>query len=105
MFTTEGHILTLGPEHLRPLSPVRRKLRRVENLQCPAYQPLRLGIINEEEFEAGLGLQTGILSRADYDYARALVGTASDEIEEEWWSPEGFCDVPVAEPYVSILLS
>ncbi|EJD01333.1 alpha-mannosidase [Fomitiporia mediterranea MF3/22] len=96
VFTTEGHILTLGKQHLKPLSRIRRKLRRVENLQCPVYEPVRVGAGADGE---NLGLTTGILFRPDVDYARALVGAAPTELEEEWYSEYGTCQVPTAELY------
>ncbi|KAH8118447.1 alpha-mannosidase [Phellopilus nigrolimitatus] len=97
VFTTEGHILTLGSKHLKPLSPVRRKLRRVENLQCPIYQPIRVGV--DEYDDENVGLVTGIRYRPDIDYARALVGAASTDADESWWSPNGYCDIPTADLY------
>lgn len=96
VFTTEGHILKLSRQHLRPLSPIRRKLRRLEILQCPVYQPFRHGA-NGDEGE----LVAGIPARPDAEYARVLVGTTSDEGDERWWSIDGFCEVPITELYVS----
>ena len=106
VFTTEGHILSLHHTHMRPLSAVRRKLRRAENLQCPAYHSLRLGAdygaadgwVYENEDE---GLATGILFRPDVDFARVLVGTISTDEEEHFWSAYGTCAVPTNEIYVS----
>ena len=98
MFTTEGHILTLEPKHLKPLSPARRKRRRVEKLQCPVYHPLRLGRGWEDNED--VGLTTGINHRSDFDYARTLVGTISSESDSLWYSPYGVCDIPSADLYV-----
>ncbi|KAI5124722.1 hypothetical protein M0805_005360 [Coniferiporia weirii] len=97
VFTTEGHILTLGSKYLKPLSPARRRSRRVENLQCPAYRSVRVGV--DEFDDEDTGLATGILYRPDVDYARALVGAASLDTEESWWSVYGRCDVPSANLY------
>ena len=96
VFTTEGHILKLDSKHLKPLSAIRRKFRRVENLQCPAYNPFRVGGTNKELS----GLATGVRSRPFADYARALVATASLESDEVWWSPEGYCETPSGDLYV-----
>ncbi|KAL5530319.1 hypothetical protein ACEPAF_6576 [Sanghuangporus sanghuang] len=97
VFTTEGHILTLGSQYMRPMSKARRRLRRAENLTCPVYHPPMVGVSGEEGDETGL--ITGILHRSDFDYARALVGAASGESDEAWWSPYGKCDVPTGDLY------
>ena len=99
VFTTEGHILTLPQQHLRPLSPVRRKLRRAENLQCPAYVPQQVGATSGN---TSSGLFTGIRYRSDVDYARSLVGAATIPSDARWWSPYGQCDVPVVDIYVRL---
>ncbi|THH12390.1 hypothetical protein EW145_g47 [Phellinidium pouzarii] len=96
VFTTEGHILTLESKYLKGLSPARRRSRRVENLQCPAYRSIRVGA---NEFDDDSGLITGILYRPDIDYARALVGASILEEEENWWSVDGHCDIPSADLY------
>lgn len=101
VFTTEGHILTLDSNHTKPISPVRRKLRRVENLQCPAYVPLQVGIFDPEDDRPGI--TTSVPSRPDIDYARILVGAAVMEGEENWWSVDGFCDIPAPSLYVRLL--
>ncbi|TDL29347.1 alpha-mannosidase [Rickenella mellea] len=96
VFTTEGHILKLGREHLKPLSSVRRRQRRVENLQCPAYEPPLQGIYNSDSDKGLLG---GVRMRKDIDYVRTLVGAAVTKGEENWWSPSGRCQLPTVELY------
>ncbi|KAI9063357.1 glycoside hydrolase family 47 protein [Trametes sanguinea] len=96
VFTTEGHILTLDPSLIRPISPARRKLRRVENVQCPAYQP---PVLAYDDWEGESGLVGGVMWRADYDYARDLIGRIPTENETRWWDPEGWCMLPKHEPY------
>ncbi|KAJ7904433.1 alpha mannosidase-like protein [Mycena olivaceomarginata] len=80
VFTTEGHILTLGRQHLKPTPPARRKMRNIETHQCPAYRPfLQRG---------SSGLTMGIRSRGDVDYARELVAQPA---KRQW----GWCERPV----------
>ena len=88
---------------IRPLSPVRRKLRRAENLQCPAYRSTRLGGGGDGYHAEGEdeGLLTGVLFRPDVDFARVLVGTTPTDVEEAYWSSYGTCAVPTTEVYVS----
>ena len=101
VFTTEGHILSLEPHQLKPISAARRKLRRVENLQCPEY----LGpLLAYDGWDADTGMNGGILSRADTDYVRQLVGRAASEYEVKTWTPDGWCQIPRFEPYVSCTL-
>lgn len=97
VFTTEGHILSLDREHIRPLSTVRRKLRRVENLQCPAY---RRPVHVYDNWDAQTGLVAGIMSRPDIDYVRSLVGTAATREDEKSWSQDGWCEAPKLDLYV-----
>ncbi|KAJ7700003.1 glycoside hydrolase family 47 protein [Mycena rosella] len=85
VFTTEGHILTLGSQHLKPTSPARRKMRKIENHQCPAYRPFQ---------QNGSGLSLGIRSRADVDYARELLSQAPSDVDQAVWSPYGWCELP-----------
>ncbi|KAI0334796.1 alpha-mannosidase [Cubamyces sp. BRFM 1775] len=96
VFTTEGHILSLDRSLLRPISPARRKLRRVESVQCPAYRP---PILAYDDWEGETGLRGGVMWRADFDYARELVGRMPSENETRWWDPEGWCMLPKHEPY------
>ncbi|EIW61741.1 alpha-mannosidase [Trametes versicolor FP-101664 SS1] len=99
VFTTEGHILTLDPALLRPISPARRKLRRVENLQCPAYAPPMLAYDAPEDYTRDTGLVGGVMSRVDFEYARNLIGRVHSENETRWWDPDGWCALPKHEPY------
>ncbi|KAI0366405.1 alpha-mannosidase [Pilatotrama ljubarskyi] len=110
VFTTEGHILTLDPSLLRPISPARRKFRRVENMQCPAYRPPILAYdplppsetsetYAHDWWDYETGLTGGVMWRADWDYARQLIGRVPTENETRWWDPEGWCVLPKHEPY------
>ncbi|KAJ3894586.1 alpha mannosidase-like protein [Lentinula edodes] len=94
VFTTEGHLLKLGPEHLREMSPSRRKLRKIEDHQCPAYQPFRSARgrrVNDS------GLVVGIQGRADADYSRELVALDANEADSTHWSRSGWCERPKVE--------
>ncbi|KAI0637778.1 alpha-mannosidase [Trametes polyzona] len=99
VFTTEGHILTLDPTFIRPISPARRKLRRVESLECPAYNPPILAYDAPEDYSRDTGLVGGIVTRTDFEYARQLVGRTPSDNESLWWEPEGWCTLPKHEPY------
>lgn len=97
VFTTEGHILTLGQNHTRPVAPARKRIRNVEEHQCPVYVPVTTGS-NRRGGQSGL--VQGVRSRSDVDYARYLVGISPSATEELYWSPDGWCDKPNVEPYV-----
>ena len=79
------------------MSAVRRKLRKAENLQCPAYNTPHL-----KHNERDQGLPSGIHFRPDIDYAKVLVGVADTDADEAWWATEGRCEVPVPQFYVSL---
>ncbi|KAK0468302.1 alpha mannosidase-like protein [Desarmillaria tabescens] len=96
VFTTEGHILTLGPENIKPMSPARRKTRKIMNHQCPAYAPPNLPYDTKS---LGSGLVKGIRSRADVDYARELVSILPTEAERTAWSIYGWCERPKADVF------
>ncbi|KAF8165423.1 alpha mannosidase-like protein [Crassisporium funariophilum] len=96
VFTTEGHILTLGQEHMKPIPPARKRMRHVEVHQCPAYTPYTTF---RDSRQRQPGLVQGVLSRPDVDYARQLVGIASSSAEQEHWSPNGWCERPKVDPY------
>lgn len=82
---------------MKPLSAARKKLRREESLQCPAYlSPL----LAYDDWESETGMSGGILDRADFDYARMLIGRPASEYEEKTSTPDGWCIIPKHEPYV-----
>ncbi|KAG6813486.1 hypothetical protein H0H92_010511 [Tricholoma furcatifolium] len=87
VFTTEGHILYLDQTHLKPMSASRRKMRHIDNHQCPVYQPFTSH--NQRN-----GLVKGIQSRPDYEYARSLVGLMPPQKDIDAWSPNGWCERP-----------
>lgn len=91
VFSTEGHILTLGKEYIRPISPARRKMRNIDNHQCPVYKPF---IRIYDNYEEGTGLVQGVQSRPDMDYARHLVGLLPTQADIDTWSPDGWCEKP-----------
>ncbi|KAG0709546.1 glycoside hydrolase family 47 protein [Suillus ampliporus] len=95
VFTTEGHILSLPKEVLKPMSRVRRKMRGDENHQCPLYEP-----VHELSPDGTIGgLIRGVGSRADVEYARYLVGLRPQSLDEHHWSPDGWCTVPQVDLY------
>jgi ER degradation enhancer, mannosidase alpha-like 1 len=88
----------LPRDRIKPVSSARRKLRGVENLQCPVYQP---PIHEYDGPDTNTGLTAGILDRSDFDYSRTLVHVASVDVEEQKWSPSGWCEVPKVDLFVS----
>ncbi|KIK98757.1 glycoside hydrolase family 47 protein [Paxillus rubicundulus Ve08.2h10] len=95
VLTTEGHILSLPRHALKPISPARRRLRRQENHQCPAYHPFQ-GFVSSGFVE---GLVHGVGSRSDVDYARELTGLKPQSLDERYWSPNGWCSLPQVNPF------
>ncbi|KAJ3723053.1 alpha mannosidase-like protein [Lentinula raphanica] len=92
VFTTEGHILKLGPEHLKEILPTRRKLRKIEDHQCPVYQPFRSA--RGGHGRDNTGLIVGIRGRSDADYSRDLVDIDANEADSRYWSRDGWCERP-----------
>lgn len=99
VFTTEGHILSLDKKHIKPVPPARRRMRKIEDHQCPAYHPLTIG--NRHSFANGLTV--GVKSRPDVDYSQHLTGTTSSINDERYWHPHGWCERPRTDLYVSEL--
>ncbi|KAG5716543.1 ER degradation-enhancing alpha-mannosidase-like protein 1 [Termitomyces sp. T112] len=91
VFTTEGHILSLGRQHLKPISASRRRLRHIDNHQCPVYRPFIQGSNRRDQVD---GLVRGIQSRPDFEYARSLVGLTPPQKDIDTWSPSGWCERP-----------
>ena len=85
-------------QHQKPLSAVRRKLRGVEHLQCPAYQSPFAAPSDEDQVG---GLTASIRTRSDMDYARQLIGAAASEGDPDFWRPDGWCEIPQVDLYVS----
>lgn len=104
VFSTEGHLLTLHPELIKPPSPVRRQLRRHENLQCPAYLPPKHPADPSDET---YGLTGSIRTRQDVEFARLTVGlkeNSSASLDDSvYWSSEGWCELPKMDLYVRTL--
>lgn len=101
VLTTEGHILTLGQEHIYDVPPSRKRTRKVEDHQCPAYVPMK-SLVDRQQLDFGLVM--GIRSRPDVEYARFLVGLSPPSSDERFWSTEGWCERPKVDPYVSEVL-
>ncbi|KAH7916186.1 glycoside hydrolase family 47 protein [Hygrophoropsis aurantiaca] len=95
VFTTEGHILTLPNDTLKPMSSARRKMRRLENHQCPAYESTRTFHFDYPWD----GLIQGVGSREDVDYARYLIGLRPQPLDELQWSSYGWCAIPRVDLY------
>ncbi|PPQ77269.1 hypothetical protein CVT25_010851 [Psilocybe cyanescens] len=98
VFTTEGHILSLGQEHMKPIPSARKRSRKIEDHQCPTYAPI-ITTLDHRNKRPGSGLVQGIRSRPDIDYARQLVGLAPSFIDKQYWSPDGWCERPKVDPY------
>lgn len=99
VLTTEGHILFLSREFLKPMSPARRRMRREENHQCPAYER-----VLSYDWSSGRGLTQGIRSRTDVDYARFLTGMLPEKADIYLASPDGWCERPHVDLFVSSFL-
>ncbi|KAG8218733.1 glycoside hydrolase family 47 protein [Butyriboletus roseoflavus] len=95
VLSTEGHILSLPRHALKPMSPARRRLRREENLQCPAYHPFQ-GFVPSGVVR---GLTRGVGSRPDADYARELIGLRPQPLDEWHWYTDGWCSLPQVDPF------
>ncbi|KAF9534836.1 alpha mannosidase-like protein [Crepidotus variabilis] len=96
VLTTEGHILSLEKEHLKPVPAVRRRMRKLEDHQCPAYRPSTLA---NEHSTTRPGLTVGVRSRADVDYPHHLTGTTHSVNDERYWHSDGWCEKPKVDPY------
>lgn len=96
VITTEGHLLGMDHSLQRPISAIRRELRRVEHLQCPVYQPP----LAARDEKSGSNLVANIYYRSDIDYARTIVAGSSTQSEEAVWSPYGWCQIPSVQLYV-----
>lgn len=77
------------------------------NHQCPAYDPFVASKTHQRAYSnhhtASLrhGLVQGVRSRPDVEYARHLVNLTATATDEQHWSPDGWCEKPKIEPYVS----
>jgi mannosidase alpha-like ER degradation enhancer 1 len=99
VFSTEGHILSLEPRHVRPMPASRKKMRPINDHQCPVYRPF---IEVYDNKSADTGLVRGVRSRGDYDYARKLIGIPASSVEIDAWSAGGWCEKPAIESFVSL---
>jgi mannosidase alpha-like ER degradation enhancer 1 len=100
VFTTEGHILFLSKDYLKTTPSPRSTMRPVEGHQCPAYQPF---IHVYDNHLKTTGLVQGVQSRSDADYARQLVGHLPTQVDIDTWSPNGWCEKPRVDLFVSEL--
>jgi mannosidase alpha-like ER degradation enhancer 1 len=89
VFTTEGHILSLGREQLNSTLSTHRKVPP-EQLSCPVYLPPMTGYGSKNR----TGLIQGVRSHVDIDYSRELVALFPEKKEEILWSPSGWCERP-----------
>ena len=86
---------------MKPKSPNIRKSRNVDDHRCPAYNPFTGIFKNPNKQTQGTGLVQGVRSRVDVDYGRLLVGLSPNSADQVHWSPNGWCERPRVEPYVS----
>ncbi|OSX60455.1 glycoside hydrolase family 47 protein [Postia placenta MAD-698-R-SB12] len=91
IMTTEGHVLWLDQNYLRPISSVRRKLRGAEQHQCPAYE---LPLVAYDNAQGETGLTAGIRARADTEYIRQLIGVRPSDLDTKRSFPSGWCEIP-----------
>jgi mannosidase alpha-like ER degradation enhancer 1 len=125
-------MLSLNSTHLRSPSPIGRILRRSSQPTCPVYVAPRVALdfdwrspANESMRHIG-GLIGTVRDRVDFEYARLLSGISVDSGDSlarfgfgtqgtkspavvskkdmVWWDPNGWCEVPKVEEYVSLLL-
>ncbi|KAF8639449.1 hypothetical protein AX16_010304 [Volvariella volvacea WC 439] len=96
VFTTEGHILTLGKEYLRPQRRKEYHQHPIDSHQCPTYQPF---VLVYDSPLSGTGLRQGIKHRPDVEYARELVGNQPSRSDMGAWSPYGWCEQPKVDIY------
>lgn len=88
----------LDRKHMKPLSATRRKMRKVNAHQCPAYVgPKRLS----HHGQSVMSPVQGIRSLEYLDYARELVDLPPDETDQSIWNPEGWCERPRMDIFVS----
>ena len=73
-------------------------MRNIDTHQCPAYKPFIRAYDNHAE---GTGLALGIQSRHDVDYARQLIGLPPAQADIDTWSPDGWCEKPKVDIFVS----
>ncbi|CAA7259685.1 unnamed protein product [Cyclocybe aegerita] len=96
VFTTEGHILTLGPEYIKAPPSAQRRMRKVNSHQCPAYIPFMHSVDHRRK---DFGLVMSVQARPDVEYGRHLVGLTPQTADQRYWSPDGWCERPKVEPY------
>lgn len=125
-------MLVLNSTHLRSPSSIGRILRRSSQPTCPVYVAPRVALdfdwrspANESMPQIG-GLIGTVRERVDFEYARLLSGISVDVqdsfvrygfgtegtkslavVSNEdmmWWNPNGWCEVPKVEEYVSLFL-
>jgi mannosidase alpha-like ER degradation enhancer 1 len=80
------------------MSASRRRMRQEEKHWCPVYHPF-LSAYNAWDRETGL--VQGIRSRSDVDYVRELVAFHPQEADKNLWSPNGWCEMPLVDLFVS----
>lgn len=95
VLSTEGHLLSMDHRLEKPISAIRRELRRVEHLSCPAYKPPMLAF----DPVSATGLTGGVYMRPDAEYVRALITAPATGTEEYVWSPGGTCQIPKVDLY------
>ena len=89
----------LDRKHMKPLSAARRKMRKVNAHQCPAYVgPKRL----PQPGRSAIGPVQGIRTLEYLDYARELVDLPPDETDQSIWNPGGWCERPRLDIFVSV---
>jgi len=90
VFTTEGHILSLGREHLKTLSSTHQNASSGGD-RCLAYSSAKT---TQKSLANKTGLIQGMRSHIDLDYSRELVALLPDGAEKDSWSPHGWCEKP-----------
>jgi len=99
VFTTEGHILTLSQEQMKPKTAAQKRMRSVEDHHCPAYSPFTDIFKNPTKLKQRTSLVQGVRSRVDVEYARHLVGLSPNSADQAYWSPNGWCERPRIDPF------
>ena len=85
------------------MKPAKKRTRDIEDHRCPAYNPFTGIFRGSNKQNQRTGLVQGVRSRVDVDYARHLVGLSPNSADQAHWSPNGWCERPIVDPYVCIL--
>ena len=102
-----SHVLTLVllERHLEKYGTnpsARRKLRPINNSQCPAYRQPELNLHSV----TGTPLRGGIRTSPNFEFGRYILGVLPTarlaEDDAPYWMPDGWCEIPKHQQYVIV---